>query len=92
MAGVEDCEVAVDTAEVGVNVRSRGLVCWLKGGGPPIDDELKDEVEPERRDDAMAGSCNSFERLEYQEGTTTVPRRGLGIASVVAGRRHVRSH
>lgn len=53
--GAEDSAVAAETAEVGVKVRSAGLACWLKDRGAPWEDELKDEEDPERRDDAMAG-------------------------------------
>lgn len=51
-------------ADVGVNVESTGLACWGWDDGALRADEVKEEEEPDRQDEAMVVSGNRVVVLE----------------------------
>jgi hypothetical protein len=54
VCGAEDSAVRAEiAAEVGVKVESTGLACWAWDGGALRADEMKEEEEPDRQDEAM---------------------------------------
>jgi hypothetical protein len=55
VCGAEDSAVRAEiAAEVGVKVESTGLACWAwDDGGALRADEMKEEEEPDRQDEAM---------------------------------------